>query len=275
MLARCPSCQNTFSAERAGRQQCPVCGKPLIVPELPAAPPEAPRAELLPEAAGTPWERLGELGFWTGWARTVREALLEPGRLFASARLDKGWQQLGFALFTTSAFWMVGQILEALLLRGQGDALRRLLPALADNPVVGSALQRLNELQARANTPGAIALLIVLTPAVSFVLLILNALVTHAVAALLGQARRGFAATFAACCYASAPLVLLAVPACGSSVGVIWLIVLTGIGMKVTHGMSTGGAAASVLAPYLVLCCLTFLAMASLMVALRSAMGQP
>ena len=275
MLARCPSCQNTFSAERTGRQDCPVCGKPLIVPEPPSALPEAPRAELVTAAEGTPWERRAELGFWTGWAQTLQQALLEPGRLFASARLDKGWAQLGFAVLTTSVFWALGQVLEGLLLHGQRDAFRRLLPAMSDNPVAGPMLRRLLDMQAQASSTKALVLFALLAPVFSFVLLVANAAVTHAVAALLGQAKRGFPATLAACAYASAPLVLLAVPACGSIVAVIWLLVLTGIGMKVTHHISTGGAAASVLVPYLLLCCLSFLAMGSVMFALHTAVGQP
>jgi len=236
---------------------------------------QAPQAELVSEPGGTPWERRAELGFWRGWGHTLQEALLEPGRLFASARLDKGAAQLGFALFTTSLFWAIGQILEGLLLHGQRDLLRRMMPAIADNPVAGPALQRILEMQAQAASPSAVIVLALLSPVFAFVLLILNAIVTHAIAALLGQARRGFAATFAACAYGCAPLVLLAVPACGSIVAVVWLIVLTGIGMKATHGMSTSGAAASVLVPYVVLCCATFLLMGSLVIALQRAAGQP
>jgi hypothetical protein len=70
-------------------------------------------------------------------------------------------------------------------------------------------------------------------------------------------------------------LVLLAVPACGSIIAVVWVIVLTSVGMKVTHGISTGAAAATVLAPYFVLCCVLFLAIGSLAMALRGAAGQP
>jgi hypothetical protein len=275
VLARCPSCHNTFSTERTGRQICPVCGKPLVVPEPPAASATAPTAELVSEPQGTPWERRGELGFWAGWGQTVQQALLEPGRLFASARLDRGGAQLGFAVLTSSVFWAIGQILERLLLRGQTDRMRQLLAAASRNPDVAPMLQRMLDVQSRASSPGAVLALAALTPVFTFVMLYLNAGVTHAVAAVLGQAKRGFPATFAACAYASAPLVLLAVPACGSIVGVIWLIVLTGIGMKVTHRISTGGAAASVLVPYLVLCCLTFLAMGALAMALRNAAGQP
>src|SRR5205085_2370529 len=143
--------------------------------------------------------------------------------------------------------------------------LQRMLPAAAENPNVGPMLRKMMELQARAASPAMIVAFAAVTPLFAFVLLYLNAAVTHAVAALLRQAKRGFAATFAACAYGCAPLVLLAIPECGSIVAVIWLVVLTGIGMKVTHGISAGGAAAAVLVPYFVLCCAIMVATVSVM----------
>ena len=274
VLARCPSCRNTFSTDHAGHQLCPVCGKALVVPDPAPAPPDAPRADLL-EGSGTPWERRAELGFWRGWAQTVQLALLEPGKLFASARRDRGAAQLGFAVLTTSAFWAIGQIFERLLLGGQREQMRRLVESMSRNRDLGPMLRRMIDVQTQASSPAWVMTLVVLTPLFSAVFLYLNAAVTHGVAALLGQARRGFPATFAACAYASAPLALLAVPACGSIVGVLWLIVLTAIGMKITHRISAGGAAASVLAPYLVLCCVLFVAFGAMALALRGALGQP
>src|SRR5207245_9632276 len=79
--------------------------------------------------------------------------------------------------------------------------------------------------------------------------------VTHADAASSGQPMRAFAAAFAACAYASAPLLLTAVPGCGAPVGFIWTAVLTGVGLKEPHRIAPGGAAAAVLAPYALLCC--------------------
>jgi len=38
-------------------------------------------------------------------------------------------------------------------------------------------------------------------------------------------------------------------------VGAVWVAVLTGVGLKETHRMQPGGAAAAVLAPYALICC--------------------
>jgi hypothetical protein len=231
-----------------------------VVPEV-STPAQVPESGQPGAPPGTPWERRDELGFWTGWAQTVQQALFEPSALFAAARLDKGATQLGFALFTTSIFWTLGQLLEALLLRGARDRLRELLTAMSSNP----DLQRMIDAQLQTSSPVGMLAMAVLTPVVTLVFLYINAAVTHAIASLMGQAKRGFPATFAACAYACAPLVFLAVPGCGAIVGVLWTIVLTSIGMKVTHRISTGAAAIAVLAPYVVLCCVTLLAGGTLM----------
>ena len=87
------------------------------------------------------------------------------------------------------------------------------------------------------------------------VTLYVNAAVTHLFAVLLGQNKRGFAATFTACAYAFAPLVLFAIPGCGAPIAVVWAAILTGIGLKHTHRIGPGGAAATVIAPYVLVCC--------------------
>ena len=255
MLARCPNCRNTFSTERTGPQDCPVCGKPLVVPEVAtAAPAAAPTSG--PEGApatgeGTPWERRDELGFWTAWGETVAQALFEPGKLFRAARLDRGAAQAGFAVLTAGSFWIVGQLLDRFFLGAQRERLLNALRARGQlSPVLEKILQATNQ-----NSPRTALLVTLATPLAVFLLVYLSAAVTHAAALLLGQAKRGFAATFAACAYACAPLVLLAIPGCGGLAGAIWTAVLTGVGLKETHRIGAGGAAAAVFAPYLLLCC--------------------
>jgi hypothetical protein len=244
----------------------------LIVPEPATA---APPADVSIESEGTPWERRAELGFVRAWMQTLQQALLEPGKLFAAARLDRGFAQLGFAVLTTTVFWGAGQVLERALLGSQRDQMRRMIEAMSRQREIPPMLRRMIDVQGQASSPGWFAALLVLTPLVTVILLYLNAAITHAFALLLGQAKRGFAATFAACAYACAPLVLFAVPACGSIVGILWLIVLTAVGMKVTHRISSGAAAATALAPYLVLCCASFVAFSAMALAFRSALGQP
>ncbi|HEY2028084.1 MAG TPA: YIP1 family protein [Myxococcales bacterium] len=267
MLARCPNCRNTFSTSLTGRQECPVCHKPLIVPE--AAPP--PEAEMVREPSGTPWERRAELGSWTAWVETMREALFDPTKLFSAVRMDRGSAQLGFAVLTTSAASIVGQLLGRVMSGNQQAMLERMLERVPpDSPM----LPLLRSMVAGQGSGLRFVLLLLLSPLFAAVFVYLNAAVTHAFAAILGQSKRGFPATFAACAYGCAPLALAAIPACGSLIGIVWLVVLTGIGMKIVHGIGSSAAAASVLLPYGACCCLS-LALSALGVAAASrVMGQ-
>lgn len=250
-----------------------MCGKPLVVPEQPPVQAAVSPEEAAPsQPPGTPWERREELGFLPAWGQTLQLALFEPSRLFSMARLDRGAAQLGFAVLTASVFSAIGQVLERALLFGQREQLRRLVEAISGNAEISPWLKKMVEAQAQATSWAWVIALALFTPVFSLVLLYLNAAITHLIALVLGQSKRGFPATFAACAYACAPLVLLAVPACGSIVAVIWLVVLTGVGLKQTHGISPGGAAAAVLAPYAFLCCLMFAAIALMAMVARNAM---
>jgi hypothetical protein len=232
-----------------------VCGKPLIVPEpSPAAaadPYQAPGPDVVgrPSAAGTPWERRSELGLLKAWGSTVAQALFEPSRLFAAVRIDRSAAQVGFALLTGGAFGIVNQLIGRVAV--SPARIRRMLAATQLPPGLDAeTIVRLFY----PTTPWLIARLLAI-PLLVLAALYLNALVTHGIALLLRQSKRGFSATLAACAYSFAPLVLVAIPACGSTIAVVWVAVLTGIGLKELHGMGAGGAAASVLLPYVVLCC--------------------
>lgn len=270
MLVRCPSCRNTFSTERTGPQDCPSCGKPLVVPEaaIPSTTqPGFPPAEEAPAEQGTPWERRAEIGFWRGWWETVVQALFDPRRLFRSARLDRGAAQAGFALLTAGVPWFIGQTLDRFLVQPWKEQWMERLNASGP---LAPWLQRIAA-AGNDNSPRAVLVVAVIAPLVVLVALYANAAVSHAAALLLGQAKRGFAATFAACAYASAPLLLTAVPGCGAVVGLVWAAVLTAVGLKETHRIAAGGAAAVALAPYALLCCAGCVLSVLAWVALRGA----
>ena len=256
MYVRCPACRNTFDSERTGLQDCPVCGKPLVVPEPPSAASPSARSDVsagaeAPAEPGTPWERREDLGTWSAWRDTVVEALFEPGKLFQAARIDRGAAQTGFAVVTVTVFWIAGQMLDRFLLR---PWTQRAVGGIVVRGQFGAMLQKMVQLESD-NSPRTTVLMALLTPLVVLVALYANAAVTHAFALLLGQNKRGFAATFTACAYAFAPLVLFAIPGCGAPIAAVWAAILTGIGLKHTHRIGPGGAAATVIAPYVLVCC--------------------
>jgi len=245
VLARCPSCRTTFPTERTGPQDCPACGKPLVVP-APAEIPSGTQPSVPSDGEpGTPWERRHEIGVWRGLRETLVLALFEPGRLFRAARLDRGAAQAGFVVLAVSVPWFVGQILDRFLV---GPRMQRTIEKLGASGPFAPLLQKLAA-AGNENSPRTTLIVALLTPLIVLAGLYLNAALTHLAALLLGQAKRGFGATFAACAYACAPLVLLAIPICGSPIGVVWTAVLTGVGLKETHRIAPGGAVAAVVAP--------------------------
>jgi len=185
----------------------------------------------------------------------------------------RGWAKTAGRLTEEEARNHPQRNLITRVLTGEREQMRRLLGMLSNNPEVSPMLRKMIGAQGQMNSWGWVIGLSLLTPLFSLVVIYLNAGLTHGVALLLGQSKRGFPATFAACAYSCAPMVLMAVPACGSIVALVWLVVLTGIGMKETHRISTGGAAATVLAPYALFCCLLSVASAALMMTMRNAMG--
>jgi hypothetical protein len=268
VLARCPSCRQTFPTGRTGQQDCPHCKRPLIVPEAapaaqPSEPPPAPAPPPAFEAPqptpsaqpGTPWERRRELGLFAAWSQTLWMALFEPGKLFAATRLDRGSDQLGFAILTGSVFLFIGQIFERLLLPGQREQALKMIEQLKDRGVQLPPTLQKWMLAGNDNSLLATIGIALLAPVFVFLFTYLNAGITHASAMLIGQAKRGFAASFAAAAYATAPIVLLVIPGCGQFVAPLWAVVLTGVGLKITHGISSERAAASIIAPYIFLCC--------------------
>lgn len=280
MLARCPTCRNTFSTDRTGRQECPSCGKPLVVPEQPPAAPKVPAAAPgsaapgpeagptpaapppgfadppVPEPVGTPWERRGDgpgqIPPLKAWADTLMLALFEPAKLFSMIRIEDHWSHLKFALWTGAVFSVIGQVLGHVLSGPLNEQMQKQLALLPKQPPPWMMDW------IKWSSDNSLPLMLgvaALAPLFVFLFLYAQAGVTHLAVLLLGQNKRGFAATFAAAAYAMAPAVLYAVPGCGAYIAPIWIAVLTGIGLKYTHGMTVGGAVGATLAPYLLLCC--------------------
>ena len=189
----------------------------------------------------------------TAWARTVQMVLLEPARAYRSVRVGNDLDHFWFALVTGSVFWALNQLIQRLLAGPTNEMMQRFAERMgaSGNPMLAKVFEQQRQLSSPAWT---IAMLL-LTPLVVAIFLYLNAGVTHLFALVFRQSKRGFPATFAACAYAHAPLILLAIPGCGGFIAVIWMVVLIAIGLKETHQIRAGGATATVLAPYLIFCC--------------------
>jgi Yip1 domain len=183
------------------------------------------------------------------WGSTVAQALFEPSRLLRTVRIENGAAHVWFALLTGSTFGIFNELIGRVAVspsrvRGMLGA-GQLPPGLDVDRLVAFLYP---------TTPWFIVRILA-TPLFVLATLYVSASITHGFALLFRQSKRGFAATLAASAYGFAPAVLFAIPACGGAIAAVWIAVLTGIGLKELHGMRPGGAAASVLLPYVVLCC--------------------
>lgn len=99
-----------------------------------------------------------------------------------------------------------------------------------------------------------------LSPLVLLIGLLLTAGVTHIVLLMFGGARNGFATTLRVFCFAYSPMIFGVVPVLGTLVGMIWMVVVSIIGLREAHQTDGWRAAVAVLLPFVLLMGLLFLA---------------
>jgi hypothetical protein len=66
----------------------------------------------------------------------------------------------------------------------------------------------------------------------------------------------GFEGTMRAVCYSQVTQIVGLVPVLGAMVGTVWELVLAAIGLKTLHATTSGKAAAGVLLPLVLSCCI-------------------
>jgi len=221
-----------------------------LAPEAPTGSESAVPA--LPAAAGIPWERRAEIGFFPGLFETIRAVLLEPSKAFAAMPLTGGLgAPLFFFVLVGSIGGLAGFVYQAVLnsvnpsTTPQDQAMMALLGSTA---VIG----------------GSIMIMPILLAAVAF---ITSALI-HLALMVIGGANRPFEATFRVVCYSGgATAVLQLLPVCGAFAATIWNFIIMVIGISTVHKISTGRAAVAVLLPTLVCCGLLLAAVFALIAA--------
>lgn len=90
--------------------------------------------------------------------------------------------------------------------------------------------------------------------------LVLSAGVSHVLLLMFGGARNGFGVTLRVFCYAYSPMIFGVVPLLGALIGVVWMIVISIIGLREAHGTDGWKAALAVLLPFVLLVGLVVLA---------------
>ncbi len=194
MLARCPNCRVVFNAERTGQQNCPTCGKPLVVPEQPAQPvaatpldppaglPDFSRRRSEPKPTARRREPLGAAPRAALLHRLAGDdearALRAEQALLAPRSSTKTGEQTTFAVLTYSVFAIIEQSP-----RTPDD---RRAAGRALQPFQGEARQQHSRLgcspilqSSQHPSIGAQLLSLLVAPLIALVFLYLNAAVTH------------------------------------------------------------------------------------------------
>ncbi len=138
----------------------------------------------------------------------------------------------------------IGQLWSYLLF----DSLIGMVRSLA-----GSEFERIAPLMHR---PGGLQLVLslIVTPLIALIGLFIWTGLVHLTLSLLGGAGRGFAASLRVVCYAETTQICAIVPGLGGLVGLVWRLILDGIGLTIVHKTEPWKAALSIIIP-IVLCC--------------------
>ncbi len=208
-------------------------------------PAEAPEGLALP-----PWEQRETYGFLNGLYLTIKGVLLSPGRFFHRMPTRLGLAQpllfavvLGVvAAFITWMWTLAGSSLQALLRDNVSEAVRA--------PFVSFGL-------------------FLLSPVIVAMGVFIKAGLFHLLLMLTGGNRLGFEATFRVSAYSQAGAILALVPFCGSAVGVLWILVVSVIGLYSIHETEPWKAVVAVLAPMVLCLAATGSALSLLLVGMR------
>lgn len=217
-----------------------------------------PHASQVPVVSYCPWEDMENLGFFRAFFSTIGDVLFRPSRFFSRMSVDGGLlQPLIFALVMGVLGGVFSLVYQFLLVSFLG-----MLPGAE-----GSA-----GIQVPMMIGSAIGL-----PIVTAIYVFLGSAVLHVCLMIVRGNRKGFEATFRVVAYAMSAQVFGIIPFLGGLIGGIWALVVQILGIRESHGISTGRSALAIFLPVMVIIAL-LLVLAAVMIpvflrAVREIMG--
>jgi hypothetical protein len=236
-MITCPQC----GFEQPETKECVKCG--VIISQYSfqkeaARPVEGKIEEISPEERYVPWES-GE-GFVSAFFKTTRDALFSSTRFFKKVGSEEGYLP---ALIYGLICGIVG---SGAALVWQWYLFSKWFPVKQLSDVASSIYM---------------TLLIIFVPLTIIFSLFLGSIVTHICLMIVGGNRKGFQTTFRAISYAFSGNLFAIIPFIGSTIGGIYFLILTIIGLRESHAISTGKALLAVFLPLIVGVGLVVLAM--------------
>lgn len=255
----CPSCGHEVPSTAA---KCNHCGEwlddramsaPIGPPRVgESAVPRLPQRDARPFTDDTdiqddeecPWEERENYGTFNAFLQTATRILLTPTQFFSKLPISGGFlNPILFAIFSTVVSVALGYAITQLFMGGGGGLFLFIIV------IVGSML--------------GLAIGVPIS-------LFLGSATLHGCLLLVGGAQRGFEATFRVVSYSSVTGLFSVIPIVGVFAN-LWGLVLTVIGLRETHRISTGKAAAAVAIPVGVVVVLALVLIITGVLALSSA----
>jgi len=225
MERHCPSCGKTFSEEG---ETCPHCGASLT--QNKAGEP----AQM--KEYSSPWDDRDSVGFFRALVDTWTQVMFSPARFFSRMPPEGG---LGGPLLYGFIMGEVGFLFTLMW-----KSMSALVPPFVEQNGFGDYVGEMM----------GITFLFFASPALVLAALFIFSGVLYVCLLIVGGTQRSFEATFRVVCYASSTDLLDILPCCGWIIGLVWNLVLTVVGIRETHKISTGRAALAVLLPAIVCC---------------------
>ena len=177
----------------------------------------------------SPWE--SKEGFVGAFFKTTQEVLFSPTKFFKKAAAGKGyWSPFIFAMIS-------GIIGFGVVLLWQWLFFSKMVPTQIHSLIPYSLF---------------LSVVIILIPFMIAFSILIGSGVTHLCLMIVGGNRKGFEATFRAISYSYSAQLFNIVPFIGNLIGGIYLLILTIIGVREGHDISTGKAVLAVLLPLIV-----------------------
>ncbi|MFT3913099.1 MAG: YIP1 family protein [Anaeromyxobacteraceae bacterium] len=202
-----------------------------------------------PEGIPSPWVERDRLGFFNGYVETWKLVATKPQDFFGRVRIDRPGSAVLFGVIGAT----IGQVVSALYSWAAGAqamvAMRQMIDQMG--PEQAEFLEKLMPYMGGAGT----AYQMIAAPVSALVGIYLGGGIIHLLLMLFKGAGRGFDATITVVGYAMGLQLLAAVPACGSLIAAVWVLVAYIIGLAAAQRTTTGKAAAAVLTPLVLACC--------------------
>ena len=180
------------------------------------------------------WEDMENLGFFKAFFATLGDVLFHPSRFFSRMPVDAGLiHPLIFALIMGVLGGVISLVYQFLFMSFLS------MPPDAE-VTVGFQLPMM--------IGSAIGL-----PVMTIVGVFLVSAVLHVCLMIVRGNKKGFEATFRVIAYANSTQIFGIIPVLGGLVGGIWTVVVWIIGIRESHGISTGRSALAVFLPILVI----------------------